>query len=326
MFICDDGDELFYPDTFNNFPLSSHKSMLKDRQRLDCFSAACTELVRPGHVVVDAGTGTGVLAFLALKAGAKRVVGLDSSAVIKLAKQVKDHNFPDAKLSFRRVDLMTGRLPQIRADVVLCETLGYFGIDEGIVKIAKRLRRYSMKANGVIVPSEIRLRVCPVESKQLHGLTGFWRRRIRGLDFSPIESSAFRSIYAFAKKKFKSLAAPCELGSVTLDARGELPPLDCRFEMRSGGILHGFVGWFEARLSPSVVLSTDPAVNGTHWANVYFPVGEPIEVDRGDVGSFHLRISGPPENGNWGWSGELAGNHRRAGSPRKFNLSTPCRH
>jgi len=40
---------------------------------------------------------------------------------------------------------------------------------------------------------------------------------------------------------------------------------------RRDGQLVGFVGWFEARLSPSVVLSTAPGDLETHWSQTFLP-------------------------------------------------------
>jgi demethylmenaquinone methyltransferase / 2-methoxy-6-polyprenyl-1,4-benzoquinol methylase len=51
-------------------------------------------LVRPGDVVVDAGTGTGDLAFACLEAGASRVLGLDFAAPMVARARAKSHALP----------------------------------------------------------------------------------------------------------------------------------------------------------------------------------------------------------------------------------------
>jgi type I protein arginine methyltransferase len=305
MFICDDGDELFYPDEYNNFPLSSHKLMLKDQRRLRCFSDACTELIRPGDVVVDAGTGTGILAFLAAKKGAKKVVGFDSSSIVQVAREIKSQNFPNLDIVFRNADLLTGRLPKLRADVIISETLGYFGIDEGIAKISQRLRRQLLKPNGLIIPSQLRLFLAPVESLSLYDLTHFWQRRINGIDFGVVEKWASQSIYTFSRKKHVLLSKPGRLVKIDLQKGEDVPTMTIRFRFNRSGILHGFVGWFEAQLSPNVVLSTCPTLEGTHWGNIYFPIGQPIQVSSKGSAMFRLNTTVKPQDGEWQWSGEV---------------------
>ena len=62
--------------------------MLNDRARTDAFIRAIEATVRPGDVVVDLGTGTGVLALAAARAGARRVYAIEASGVGRAARSV----------------------------------------------------------------------------------------------------------------------------------------------------------------------------------------------------------------------------------------------
>src|SRR5439155_3036542 len=53
--------------------LAIHVKMLNDRRRTSQFLTSIREVVRPGDVVVDLGTGTGILAVAAARAGARHV-------------------------------------------------------------------------------------------------------------------------------------------------------------------------------------------------------------------------------------------------------------
>jgi hypothetical protein len=52
------------------------------------------------------------------------------------------------------------------------------------------------------------------------------------------------------------------------------------FEVKRDGVLNGFVGWFEAQLSPNERLNTGPLFPETHWSQSYmaFP---PRRVKKG---------------------------------------------
>ena len=41
------------------------------------------------------------------------------------------------------------------------------------------------------------------------------------------------------------------------------------FEVKRDGVLNGFVGWFEAQLSPNERLNTGPLFPETHWSQSY---------------------------------------------------------
>src|SRR6188474_876833 len=57
--------------------VGNHANMLLDVDRVAAFARAIAEVVRPGDVVVDVGAGTGILAILAAKAGARRVFAVE---------------------------------------------------------------------------------------------------------------------------------------------------------------------------------------------------------------------------------------------------------
>ena len=67
--------------------LFEHEKMLADSVRVDTYAEAIRRQIRPGHVVVDLGTGSGVLAMLAARQGAK-VYAIDHSDFIGVAEKI----------------------------------------------------------------------------------------------------------------------------------------------------------------------------------------------------------------------------------------------
>jgi predicted RNA methylase len=65
-----------------------HACMLQDERRTGDYLAALAEAVRPGDVVLDIGTGSGVLAIAAARAGARRVYAVEASDIAEVAEQV----------------------------------------------------------------------------------------------------------------------------------------------------------------------------------------------------------------------------------------------
>lgn len=64
-----------------------HVKMLNDRLRTAGFLKAINSVVRAGDIVVDIGTGTGVLAVAAARAGARHVYAIESTGIAKIEKR-----------------------------------------------------------------------------------------------------------------------------------------------------------------------------------------------------------------------------------------------
>jgi hypothetical protein len=62
-----------------------HARMLHDERRTGDYLHALAEAVRPGDVVLDIGTGSGVLAIAAARAGARRVYAVEASDIAEVA-------------------------------------------------------------------------------------------------------------------------------------------------------------------------------------------------------------------------------------------------
>ncbi|MCP3956092.1 MAG: class I SAM-dependent methyltransferase, partial [Desulfobacterales bacterium] len=152
------------------FPVHTHLKMLADRHRIAAYKKAILDNIRPGDIVADIGTGTGVLAFLALQAGAARVYALESNAIIETARKMSADNGFLEKIVFINADSREARLPE-KVDVIITETFGGMGLDEGIIDILADARERLLKPGGVILPESMNLWALPVHFKSGHPFT-----------------------------------------------------------------------------------------------------------------------------------------------------------
>lgn len=265
--------------------------MVSDRPRTDAFAAAIREVVQPGDVVLDVGTGTGILAMLAAKAGAKKVYAIDATDIAEVAADlVAANNLSD------QVQVIHGRANEVEleqnVDLIISEWLGNAAFAEGMLHAVFDARDRSLTPSGHMLPSKVRLLVAPLDEPILYNSEGpgFWRNPVHDLDFSSlqeIELAQGRSIQIRVEPA--AVLAPGQ-AVLELDLRtAAIEDVWCdtqlAFTAVRDGVLNGFCVWFEAELSPNVMLDTGPFSPETHWAQTYMsfaprPVraGEQLEV------------------------------------------------
>ena len=120
--------------------LNHHRLMLADRIRMETYEEAIRRRVRPGMRVMDLGTGTGILAMWAAKAGAE-VVAVEPHAVIEVAKALAEDNGLGEQITFVRADAKTLAL-DAPVDLVVTECMGNFFVTDEMQPVLRDLPRH----------------------------------------------------------------------------------------------------------------------------------------------------------------------------------------
>ena len=112
--------------------LNEHLGYVADRTRFEQFRAAIAKVVCAGDQVADLGCGSGILGLLCLQAGAGRVCAIDSTAMIEVARETLARAGLGDRGVFIPSHSLRVDLPE-PVDVVICDHIGYFGFDYGIL-------------------------------------------------------------------------------------------------------------------------------------------------------------------------------------------------
>jgi len=116
--------------------IRSYLSMLNDRWRNEFFHRALFQHCQD-RTVLDMGTGTGILAFYALEAGARFVYCIESRTnIAQLADQVLSKKFSRSRYKIIAADLWTQDLRteiDQEIDILVSETLGPGLFDQGML-------------------------------------------------------------------------------------------------------------------------------------------------------------------------------------------------
>jgi len=116
---------------------------LIDEARCLAFDKGIREMVKPHHVVLDVGTGSGILALFDARAGAKKVFALEYDPYVAeiASKNFKNNKF-DKKISLLRGDARNFKYPQnSHFDVVSMEMLTTGMVDEFEIQAMNNLHK-----------------------------------------------------------------------------------------------------------------------------------------------------------------------------------------
>lgn len=282
--------------------LDFHLGMLLDEARMAAYEAAITRLVRPGDVVVDIGAGTGVLSFLACRAGARRVYAVEGGPVAEIARELSEANgFSD------RVVFVDGWSTEVDlpepADVLLTETIGNAGFDEGIIAWAQDARKRLLRPDGLILPRRVRMVSAAVEAWDDHAQVADWSAPSLPFDFSVVQRRAERMLWFSHLRIEQLLTEPVVAAEVdlTTSALSVVVAAGSARVVRDG-TLHGVACWFEADLVDGVTLTNSPPTPAPSWGQGFLPVPQPLAVSAGAMIDWKIDVSADGQR--WGWTVE----------------------
>jgi precorrin-6B methylase 2 len=259
-----------------------HHSMLADEVRTRTFLRAILKTVKPGDVVLDLGSGTGLLAYFACMSGAKKVYAVEAGPIIELARAVCRHNGFQDRVIFVNDWSTNVQLPE-PVDVIVTETIGNVGFEEGILHWILDAKERFLVEGGRIVPHSVELVVVPAEDDNDYCRVNSWTQDLHSLDFSPARSLAVNNMLWAELSVESCLSEPASLVRVdvaqaaTADIGGELS-----FVATRDGLVHGIGAWFAAELAPGERLSNGPPLKAPSWSQVLLPLERPLPVSEGE--------------------------------------------
>ncbi|MFZ0659049.1 MAG: 50S ribosomal protein L11 methyltransferase [Candidatus Binataceae bacterium] len=262
--------------------LDEHRQYLSDETRLGLFRKAINKVVRPGDVVVDLGSGTGILGMLACQAGAARVYAIESGGIIDLAREIAAANgFADRIVHVHGPSTRVS-LPE-RADVLLADQIGHFGFEAGVLEFFRDGGVRMLKPAGRSIPRRIDQWLAPVTYPEAYRNVEFWDARRAGLDFSPAAIVARNTGYPIGFERARFLGQPARFASIDPLNPPRTFKGEVALKITTPGVLHGVGGFFSSELAPGVVMTNSPiAKNGINRRRVFFPINAPVRVAKGD--------------------------------------------
>ena len=281
-----------------------HHSMFFDDVRNNYYFNAIKSIVNKDSVVLDLGAGLGLFGYMALMAGAKKVYLVEPAEIISITRMIiKENNLSD------KVECIEGKIEEIelpeKVDVIISVFTGNFLLSEDLLPSLFYARDNFLSSGGKLIPDRAKMISVPVSAPEYYAkYIDCWSSSLHNIDFSLARGFAVNSMYSDKPKRRKAdfLSEPSEILELDFMSATEA---SCRsnieVKISTGGTLHGWVGWFDARVD-DIWFSTSPKAEKMHWRQVFLPLSQPMRVKKGDNVSFKLNR---PEFGEWSWIVEV---------------------
>jgi hypothetical protein len=219
---------------------------------------------------------------MAMRAGAGRVYMVDSGPILGVAQEIASRNgYADRMIPMRgaSTDVV---LPE-PADLVVCDQIGGFVYDAGVLEYFDDARRRLLKAGGTLMPGAFALHIAPVTASVARAEVDIWAGRPAGFDTAAVHELAVNTEWRIEGGDAQLAASPATIATMESSS---LDPVTASvgFTFDEPRTVDGLLGWFDAELAAGVSLTNAPDASDRmqRWCNFY-PVERPLDVSAGDT-------------------------------------------
>ncbi|MBZ5628072.1 MAG: 50S ribosomal protein L11 methyltransferase [Acidobacteriia bacterium] len=239
--------------------------------------------MKPGQVVVDIGTGVGLLAVFACRYGARKVYAIESDEAIELAKQVAKDNGCAAQIEFIRDHSTNVKLPE-KADVIVSDVHGALPFHRRGLESLIDARHRFLAPGGTMIPLRDRIWTAAVDlpAKSCDQIT-IWEDRRWGVDLSAGRRFGVDCTFSARLQPENLNNEPvciATLDYLTLES----PSVCAELHLRAArdGESRGYVVWWDSDLAEIVPLTTAPGQPASVFPHWIAPWSRPVRVCEAD--------------------------------------------
>lgn len=267
-----------------------HFPMMNDGPRNQAYDAAIRRAVTPNSLVLDIGTGAGLLSMMAARAGARQVVTCEMTApVAAKARQIIAQNGLQDRITVhakRSNDLVVGTdLPE-KADVLVSEIFDSDLLSEGVLPSLEDAHARLIKPGAKIIPQAAAAMVALVGGDQLRAMVHV--DKAAGFDVVPFNQfMPERFVFDGQRFKFDWLSEP--LAALSFDFRRTRYPHEHRLvdvKATGSGLCLGVVQWLRIDLDEVTRFENHPNTPPelpSGWLHSLYTFAPPVQVEAGQT-------------------------------------------
>ncbi|XP_072032822.1 protein arginine N-methyltransferase 3-like [Amphiura filiformis] len=285
--MSEDEDQAYF-DSYGHYGI--HEEMLKDKVRTESYRDFMydNKHIFTDKVVLDVGCGTGILSMFAAKAGAKQVIGVDQSDIIHQAIDIVRENGLSNVITLVKGRLEDIDLPVDKVDVIISEWMGYFLLFESMLDTVLYARDKYLVPGGIVYPDLCTLSLAALADQESHSSRiAFWED-VYGFKMSCMKTCVLEECsveYAKAECVMSSAAMIKCIDVSSVNIKDLEFSSEFKLEALRDDICTSIIAYFdiifEKNCTKTVMFSTGPGSEKTHWKQTVFPLRKPIALKKG---------------------------------------------
>ena len=267
-----------------------HFNIVGDSLRNEIYARALDRFVRPGMLVLEIGTGTGLLAMLAARAGAAQVVTCEKEPLVaERAQTIIARNGLADRITVvpkELGELTVGRDLPRRADLLVAEIVDNHLLGESVLPLYSQARKHLLTPAARVLPETIAacgMLVGGVEPRS------FRMGEVMGFDLSPFNELASPVVMNGAGGgRFKAYSDSLKIFRFDLNAVGHPDRENRQVEITvtRDGLAQGFMQWNWMDFGDGITFENRPPLK-SHWWPVIHLFPESLAVREGDLLCLH---------------------------------------
>lgn len=264
---------------------SYHTQMLADLPRNVAYGRAIAAAAK-GRVVLDIGTGSGLLAMMAARAGAARVIACEANPVLAETARaiIAANGFADTiEVHACHSGMLDRDLLGYGADMVVSEIFSADLLEEGVLRSLEHARAELCAPGALFIPDNASIRVALADHPDPLLPIG----NVEGFDLAPFAAHVQATDH-FGQNDPRLVLRSEPADLARFEFRADLPlPAEGRAEVTlrtTGGRVRGVAQWLRIGFGPDNVYENGPGAHeSAHWSILHHPFAEPREMAAGST-------------------------------------------
>ena len=289
------------------YSIAEYGAMIADSIRMDAFARGLRAAVKPGAVVVDIGTGTGIFALLACRFGAKRVYAIEPDDAIHVAREIAKANGLADRIEFIQAQSTAVTLPE-KADVIVSDIGGIVPWFQHHIPSIVDARRRFLAPHGALIPQADTVWAAVVDAPELYARqTGPWRSNAYELNMEAAHHMVANTINKARISREQALTSTVRWATLDYSvAENENVRAQVTWRVDRPGTGHGFVAGFDRIVFDDIRLSNAPDAPESIrpqgiYGTLYFPWLDPVALSTGDRVTVDLEATLVGADYIWKW-------------------------
>ena len=281
---------------------SWHIPMMNEHGRNEAYQKAMNSAIREGDVVLDIGTGSGLLSMIAADCGAKEIITCEMSKTIsEVAEKIIQKNGFDhiiRVINKNSKDLILGQDINKKVDVLVSEILSSEFVGEGIQASLLDAKKRLLKKTGKMIPEGGNIMIALIENTGKLAEELFAEKAL-GYDISDFNSITTNMMTPMLKDEPVFLSDPIE--AFTFDFRNfenlYRDTKTLKIKVNKTGVCAGVIQWLKVQLYDDIEYQNNPvemhrlnSVSG--WKTPIFKFNDPVNVTKGQSLDIQATLDG----------------------------------